>query len=109
MSIVFGEVVRHSRKACVDVGTAELFGGHLFAGRRLHERRTAEKNRTCAPDDDRFVRHRRHVRAARRARPHHHGDLPDALGGHARLIEEDAAEVFPIGEDVSLQREKRAP
>ena len=59
-------------------------------------------------DDDRLVRHRRHVRAAGRARAHHDGDLRDALGRHARLVEEDAAEVLAIGKDLGLQRQERA-
>ncbi len=107
--IVFGEVVGHSREARVDVGTAELLGGHFFARRGFHERRAAQKNRPRATDDDRFVGHRRHVGAAGRARAHHGRDLRDALRRHACLIEEDAAEVFAIGKHLGLQRQKRAP
>ena len=36
------------------------------------------------------------------------GDLRDALGRHARLVEEDAAEVVAVGEDLGLQRQERA-
>ena len=61
-----------------------------------------------ALDDDRFVRHRRHVGAAGRARAHDDGDLRDALGRHARLVEEDAAEVIAVGKDLGLQRQERA-
>ena len=43
---------------------AQLFRGHLFAGRGLHERRAAEEDRARAADDDRLVAHRRHVGAA---------------------------------------------
>ena len=106
--VVFGEVVGDAREPRVDVGAAELFGGDLFAGRRLHERRAAEEDRAGAADDDRFVRHRRHVGAAGRAGPHHDGDLRDPLGRHPRLVEEDAAEVIAIGEDLGLQRQERA-
>ena len=49
-----------------------------------------------------------HVGAAGRARAHHDGDLRDALGRHARLVEEDAAEVLAVGEDLGLQRQERA-
>ena len=59
-------------------------------------------------DDDRLVRHRRHVGAARGARAHHDGNLRNPVGGHARLVEEDAPEVIAIGKDLGLQREKRA-
>ena len=36
------------------------------------------------------------------------GDLRDALRRHARLIEEDAAEVLAIGKHLGLQRQERA-
>ena len=61
-----------------------------------------------AADDHRLVAHRRHVRAAGRARAHHDRDLRDALRRHARLVEEDPAEVVAVGEDLGLQRQERA-
>ena len=108
MLVVFGEVVGDAREPRVDVGAAQLLGGDLFAGRRLHQRRAAEEDRPGAADDDRLVRHRRHVGAAGRARAHDHGDLRNPLGRHPRLVEEDAAEVIAIGEDLGLQRQERA-
>ena len=81
---------------------------HFFSGRRLDQRRPAKEDRAGAADDDRLVRHRRHVRAAGRARSHHHRDLRNALGRHARLVEEDAAEVVAVGEDLGLQRQEGA-
>ena len=77
-------------------------------GRRLHQRRAAEKNRPGSLDDDRFVGHCRHVGAAGGARPHDHRNLRDAFGRHPRLVEEDAAEVLPVRKDLRLQREERA-
>ena len=106
--VVFGEVVGDAGEARVDVGAAELFGGDFFAGRGFHERRAAEKDRPGAVDDDRFVRHRRHIRAAGRARAHHHGDLRDPLGRHPGLVEEDPPEVLAIGKDLGLERQERA-
>ena len=106
--VVFGEVVGDAREPRVDVGAAELLGRHFFAGRRLHERRAAEEDRAGALDDDRFVGHRRHVGAAGRARAHDDGDLRDPLRRHPRLVEEDAAEVIAIGEDLRLERQERA-
>jgi hypothetical protein len=49
-----------------------------------------------------LVAHRRHVGAAGRARAHHHRDLRDALRAHVGLVEEDAAEVVAVGEDLVL-------
>ena len=106
--VVFGEVVGHAGQARVDVGAAELLGRDLLAGRGLHERRTAEKDRPGALDDDRFVGHGRDVGAARRARAHDDGDLRDALRRHARLVVEDAAEVFAVRKHLGLQRQERA-
>ena len=106
--VVFGQVVGDAGEPRVHVGAAQLLGGDFFAGRGLHERRPAEKDRPGALDDDRLVRHRRHVGAAGRARSHHDGDLRNALGRHARLVEEDPAEVIAIGEDLGLERQERA-
>src|ERR1051326_8332546 len=106
--VILGEVIRHSADARMHVGAAELLRRHLLARRRFHERRSAEENRAGAFDDHGFVRHRRHVRAARRARAHHRGDLRDLRRRHYRLVVEDAPEVLAVGEDVGLQREERA-
>ena len=53
-------------------------------------------------------RHRRHVRAARRARSHDDGDLRNALRRHRRLVVEDAAEMVAVGEHIGLVRQVRA-
>ncbi len=92
----------------VDVGAAELLGGHVLAGRRLHERRAAEEDRAGAADDHRLVAHRRHVGAAGGARAHDHRDLRDPQRRHPRLVEEDPPEVVAVGEDLGLQRQERA-
>ena len=55
--------------------------------------------------DHRLVAHRGHVSAAGGARAHHDGDLRDSLRRHPRLVEEDAAEVVAVGEDLGLQRQ----
>ena len=106
--VVVGEVIGDAGEPRVHVGAAELFGRHFLAGRGLHERRAAQEDRAGALDDDRLVGHRRHVRAAGRARTHDDGDLRNALGRHARLVEEDPAEVLAIGKDLGLQRQKGA-
>ena len=59
-------------------------------------------------DDDRFIRHGRHVGAARRAAAHHDGNLRDAFMRHMCLVEEDATEMLLIREDVVLPAEVRA-
>ena len=94
--------------ARVHVGAAELLGGHVLAGRRLHERRAADEDRARPADDHRLVAHRRHVGAAGGARAHHDRDLRDPLRRHARLVEEDAPEVLAVGEHLGLERQERA-
>ncbi len=106
--VVLGEVVGDAGQARVNVGAAELLGRDVLAGGRLHERRPAEEDRARALDDDRLVRHRGHVRAAGRARSHDDGHLRNPLGRHARLVEEDPAEVIAVGKDLGLQRQERA-
>ena len=73
--VVGGEMIGDAGDAGVHVAAAELLGGDLLAGRRLHQRRAAEEDRAGAAHDDVLVAHRRHVGAARRARAHDHGDL----------------------------------
>ena len=63
--VVVGEVIGDAGDAGVDVAAAELLGGHLLAGRGLHQRRAAEEDRALVLDDDGLVAHRR----ARRRRP----------------------------------------
>ena len=92
----------------VDVGAAELLGGHVLPGRGLHERRAADEDRARPADDHGLVRHRGDVRAAGRARAHDDGDLRDAERRQPRLVEEDPPEVVAVGEDLGLQREEGA-
>ena len=105
MVVVGRHVVDHAAPARVHLGPAELLGGHVLAGRGLHERRPAQEDRAGAAHDHRLVAHRRHVGTARRARSHHHGDLGDARGRHARLVVEDAAEMVAVGEHLGLERQ----
>jgi hypothetical protein len=58
--------------------------------------------------DDGFVAHGRHIGATGGAGAHHHGDLRDVLGGHLRLVVEDAPEVFLVREHLVLQGQEGA-
>ena len=90
------------------IGAAEFFGGDDLAGRGLHQRRSAEKNRALIAHDDALVRHRRHIGAAGGAGTHHDRDLRNARGRHLRLIVEDAAEMPLVGENLVLLRQECA-
>ncbi len=102
-------VVCNPGAARVDVRASELLGRHVLPRGGLHERWSADEDRASPLHDHGLVRHRRDVRAARGARAHDDRDLRDAEGRQPRLIEEDAAEVVAIGEDLGLQREEGAP
>ena len=108
LGVVLGEVVGDAGLAGVDVAAAELLRGHLLPGRRLHQRRAAEEDRPLVADDHGLVAHRRHVGAAGGAGAHHRGQLRDPPRRHRRLVEEDAAEVLAVGEDLVLQRQEGA-
>ena len=90
------------------VGAAEFFGRDHLAGRRLHQRRAAEKDRALIAHDDALVRHRRHIGAAGGAGAHHDRDLRNARRRHLRLIVEDAAEMPFVGKNLVLLRQERA-
>ena len=90
------------------IGAAQFLGADDFAGRGLDQRRSGEKDRALAPDDDAFVRHRRDIGAARGARPHDDRDLRHAQGRHLRLVIKDPPEMLAVGEHLVLRREIRA-
>ena len=90
------------------VAAAETFRIDVFAGCGFHQRRTAEEDGSLIAHDDRFVAHRRHVRAAGGARPHHQRDLRNAARRHIGLVVEDAAEVILVGKYLFLHRQERA-
>jgi hypothetical protein len=102
MLVVVGQVVDQAGGACVHVGAAQLLRRHVLTGRGLHQWRPAQEDGALVLHDDRFVAHRRHVRAARRAGTHDHRDLRDADGTHVGLVVEDAAEMFAVGKHLVL-------
>ena len=103
--VVVGVVIGDAGLARMHIGAAEILGRHDLAGRRLHQRRAAEKDRALIAHDDGLVRHRRHIGAAGRARAHHDGDLRNAGRRHVRLVEEDAAEMLAVGKHLGLVRQ----
>ena len=108
MAVVLGIMIGDAGLPRMHVGAAEFLGRDHLAGRGLHQRRPAEKNRALIAHDDALVRHRRHIGAARRAGTHHDRDLRNAQRRHLRLIVEDAAEMPFVGENLVLLRQERA-
>ena len=108
MGVVLRIVIGDAGLPRMDVGAAQFFRGDHLAGRGLHQRRSAEKNRALIAHDDALVRHRRDIGATRGARAHHDRDLRNAERRHLRLIVEDAAEMPLVGENLVLLRQKRA-
>ncbi len=84
------------------IAAAEVFRAHHFAGCGLHQRWTGQKNRALIAHDHRLVAHGGHIGAARRARPHDHGDLRNARSRHLRLIIENASEMVAVREHLIL-------
>jgi hypothetical protein len=102
MGVVVGEVIRDAGKPRVHVRPAKLFRRHHLTGRRFHQRRAGEKDGALLLDDDRLVRHGRHIGPACRARAHDGSNLRNALGRHVGLVEEDAAKVIAVREHLVL-------
>ncbi len=84
VGVVVGQVVGHAADARVHVAAAQLLGGDLLAGGRLHQRRPAQEDGALLLDDDHLVAHGRHVGAAGGARAQHGRDLRDAQAAHRR-------------------------
>ncbi len=108
VAVVVGQMVGHPGDLGVQISAAELLGGHDLAGRGLHQRRPAEEDGALVAHDDGLVAHRGNVGAAGGARTEDRGDLRDSVGAHGRLVVEDAAEVFTVGEHLVLARQERA-
>ena len=106
--IVLGQVVRHAGLARMHVAAAQILRGHVLARGSLDQRRPGQEDGPLVPHDHGLVAHGRDVGPARRAAAHHHGDLRDALGAHAGLVEEDAAEMVLVGIDLRLQGQEGA-
>ena len=108
MGVVFGEMVGHAGDAGVHIGPAQVFGADHFAGGGFDQRRAAKEDGALVLDDDRLIAHCRDVGTAGGARAHHGGDLRDALGRQVGLVEEDAAKVFLVGENLILHGQESA-
>ena len=67
MRVVARERVGDAGDAGVQIAAAEVLGRDGLAGRRLDQRRAAEKDRALLLDDDGLVRHRGNIGAARGA------------------------------------------
>ena len=90
------------------IGATQRFSIDHLTSSRLHQRRAAQKNGALFLDDDGFIAHRRDIRAAGGARPHHHRDLRNVVRAQTCLVVENAAEVFLVGKHLVLQWQKRA-
>ena len=102
MLVVFGEVVGDAGLAAVHVPAAKVFGGDDFPRCSFDKRRAGEEDRSLLANDDRLVRHGRHIGSARGTAAHDAGNLRDTLRRQVSLIVEDAAEMFPVREDFVL-------
>jgi len=105
VGVVLGQVVGDAADPAVQLAAAQVLRRHDLPGCGAHQGRASEENGALVAHDDALVRHCRHVSAAGGAASHHDGDLRDAFGGHASLVEEDAAEVVAVGEYLVLARQ----
>ena len=103
-----GGIVGRAGDARVHVGAAQFVDGDVLAGRRFHQRRTAEEDRAGAADDDVIFAQRRHIGAAGGAMAEHERNLRHAQFGQDRLVAENAAGQVAVGKDVGLQRQEAA-
>ena len=55
MPVIGGIMIRDARAPRMHIRAAEIFGGDHLAGRGLHQRRAAEKDRALIAHDDRLI------------------------------------------------------
>ncbi len=101
-------VVHHPRDVALHEGAAQLLVVDLLADRRLHQVGAGEEDRARPLHDVRLVAHDRQIGAAGHAGAHDGGHLEDPLGREAGVVEEGAAEVLLVGEDLVLERQEDA-
>ena len=89
------------------LGAAQLFGRYFLSYRRLHQRRSRQKQ-SATLSHQYVVAHQWQVGAAGHAHAHDGGDLRNAHGAHDRVIAEDAAKIVGVRENIFLQRQKYA-
>ena len=102
MRVVLGQIIRNAGQSRVHISAAQIFSRDNLAGGRFDQRRAREKDRALLFDDDRDIRHGRHIGPTRGARPHDHSNLRDTFGGHLCLIVKNTSKVVPVGKDFVL-------
>ncbi len=107
MLVVLGQMIDHTGAPGVQLPAAEVLRRDDLTDGGLDERRPAEEDRALVPHDHGLVTHRGNIRAAGGAGSEDCRQLRDALGTHPRLVEEDAAEMLTVGEDLILLRQER--
>src|SRR5437660_2756188 len=90
------------------ISPSQIFRAHLLAGCSLNQWRPTQKDRAVAAYNYRLIAHCRNISSSSSTGAHHGGNLRDALAGHARLVIEDAPEMFAVGEDIGLEGQKCA-
>ena len=84
------------------VGAAEFFGANHFSRRCFYQRGPTQGYRALTANDNRLIRHRRHIGATGRTGPHNHRDLRNSKRRHIGLVVENPTEVITIGENLIL-------
>ena len=80
------------------IRATKILRGNDLARCCLDQWRTAEENRPLFANDNRLVRHGRHIGATCRARAHDDSYLRNALRGHIGLIVENPTEMMRLPE-----------
>ena len=94
--------------AAVHGRAAERFGVNGLAGGGEGQFGAAQVHETLTAHDHHLIAQRRNVRAAGGAGAHHHGDLRNAVAGHADLVVEDRTELAIVRKNVGLVGQERA-
>lgn len=96
------QVVGHTRDRGVHLSSSEVLSRDNLTSGGLDKRRTSKENVATALDNDRLVRHGRHVSTASGTGTENQRKLGNLGRGHAGLLEEDSSKMVVRGEDISL-------
>ena len=106
MGVIVSKVVRHTRNPRVHIRTAQFFRRDFRPRCRLHQRRTADKNRPRPLHNHGLIGHRRHISPPRRAASHHYGNLWNSRCAQPRLIVKNPPKMVFIRKSSRLFRKK---
>ena len=103
--IILGQIVGNTTQPRMGIAATQRFSIDILAGSLFHQRRTGQKDGPLPCNNNRLVRHGRHIGTPGRAGSHDHGNLRNTGCAHPRLIIKNASKMVAVGKHLVLTRQ----